>query len=393
MEKVYLDKTVYQAARERLDYIFSEFDNIYVSFSGGKDSGLLLNLVLQYMADRGVTRKLGLYPQDFEAQYAATSDYVDRTFAAMPDRIERYWCCLPMAVRNAMSNYDPWWYPWDEDKRDLWVRPMPERPYVINTDNCPFDFYDPQMPPERVYDYFSRWYGAHCGGGRTVALLGVRADESLNRYSSVINKRNGYNGVRWITRRRKNVYSAAPLYDWTTEDVWTANGKLGFAYNRLYDLYYKAGVPLTEMRVASPFVEWAGASLSLYRIIEPETWARMAERVDGANFGAAYGSTKAMGYKAVSCPAGHTWKSYAMFLLSTLPKGIRQGYDAKINASPAFAAADDDGASWKRMCTCVLKNDCVCRFMNLGAAEQRKTQSASIKAKYAAVIRGKEPPK
>ena len=46
--KHYLDKNVYEATQERLKFIFENFDNIYVSFSGGKDSGLLLNLVLDY---------------------------------------------------------------------------------------------------------------------------------------------------------------------------------------------------------------------------------------------------------------------------------------------------------------------------------------------------------
>ena len=44
--KKYLDINVYEALQERLKYIFENFDNIYVAFSGGKDSGLLLNLVL-----------------------------------------------------------------------------------------------------------------------------------------------------------------------------------------------------------------------------------------------------------------------------------------------------------------------------------------------------------
>ena len=60
MEKIYQPKDVYTALQERLEYIFAEFDNIYISFSGGKDSGLLLNLVLQYMEQRGIRRPIGL---------------------------------------------------------------------------------------------------------------------------------------------------------------------------------------------------------------------------------------------------------------------------------------------------------------------------------------------
>ena len=69
MEKLYLEKSVYDAALERIDFIFREFDNVFVSFSGGKDSGLLLNLVMDYVRDHGITKRVGLFHQDFEAQY------------------------------------------------------------------------------------------------------------------------------------------------------------------------------------------------------------------------------------------------------------------------------------------------------------------------------------
>ena len=51
MVREYLEQNVYEALRKRLKFIFEEFDNIYISFSGGKDSGLLLNLVLDYRAE------------------------------------------------------------------------------------------------------------------------------------------------------------------------------------------------------------------------------------------------------------------------------------------------------------------------------------------------------
>ena len=43
MIRQYTDQNVYEAFLDRMHFIFSEFDNIFVSFSGGKDSGLLLN--------------------------------------------------------------------------------------------------------------------------------------------------------------------------------------------------------------------------------------------------------------------------------------------------------------------------------------------------------------
>lgn len=88
MIKRYLECDVYEALQGRLNFIFSEFENIYVSFSGGKDSGLLLNLVLDYIKQRHIARKIGLFHQDFEAQYSMTTKYVEETFEKHLDMVE-----------------------------------------------------------------------------------------------------------------------------------------------------------------------------------------------------------------------------------------------------------------------------------------------------------------
>ena len=127
MVREYLEESVYDALQERLRLIFEEFENIYVSFSGGKDSGLLLNLVLDYRNQHYPDRTLGVFHQDFEAQYTVTTEYVERTFERIKDQVEPYWVCLPMATRTALSSYEMHWYPWDETKQALWVREMPKR--------------------------------------------------------------------------------------------------------------------------------------------------------------------------------------------------------------------------------------------------------------------------
>ena len=58
MKKIYKDINVYDASMERIEFIFNEFENIVVSFSGGKDSGVLLNLCLKYMREHNITKKL-----------------------------------------------------------------------------------------------------------------------------------------------------------------------------------------------------------------------------------------------------------------------------------------------------------------------------------------------
>ena len=324
--KIYQDQNVYDATQERIKFAFENFDNIYVSFSGGKDSGLLLSLVLDYKRRHNIQKKIGVFHQDFEAQYQLTTEYVTKMFDDNIDDIEPYWVCLPMGSRCAVSNYQMYWYPWDDEKEALWVRPMPDRPYIINLKNNPFEFYKYKMSQEDLYADFARWYANH-HEGTTICMVGIRADESINRYRAYANVRKTLmKNSQWTTKLAPNLYNAYPIYDWTTKDVWIANAKQGFEYNRIYDLFYRAGVSINQMRVSSPYHETAMESLYLYRVLEPSTWVKLVSRVHGANFAALYGNTKLMGVGKITLPKGHTWRSYVKFLLATLPDNIRQIY-------------------------------------------------------------------
>ena len=436
MIKKHTGQNVYDALIERLHFIFEEFDNIFVSFSGGKDSGLLLNVTLDFQKKYYPDKKIGVFHQDFEAQYSVTTEYVERTFKRIEKDVEPYWVCLPMATRTAISNYEMYWYPWDDTKEELWVRPMPKYEYVINLENNPITTYSYKMHQEDLAKQFGRWYRISHGNKKTVCLLGIRADESLQRYSGIINKRYGYKEQCWITSAFKNMWTASPIYDWSVSDVWHANYKFSYEYNPLYDMYYKAGISPDHMRVASPFNDAAKESLNMYRIIDPEIWTKLVGRVRGANFAAIYGKTKAMGYRNLTLPEGHTWESYTRFLLDTLPARIRNNYLKKFNTSIIFwhttggglseesiaelqkhgynirrngvsnytvlknyrviflgkipDHTDDikttkDIPSWKRMCFCILKNDHNCKFMGFGLTREQQRQIDFLKKKYSKV--------
>ncbi len=436
MEKKYLKQNVYEALLERLQFIFCEFENIYISFSGGKDSGLLLNLVLDFRKKYYPDRHIGVFHQDFEAQYTVTTQYIERTFERIKGEAELYWVCLPMATRTALSSYEMYWYPWDDTKKEQWVRQMPDKEYVINLDHNPITTYRYRMHQEDLAKQFGRWYRKSHGDRKTVCLLGIRADESLQRYSGFLNKKYGYKDECWISKQFKNVWCASPLYDWKANDIWHANYLFSYDYNKLYDLYYKAGLTVSQMRVASPFNDYSKDALNLYRVIDTEIWCRLVGRVQGANFAAIYGRTKAMGYRSIALPQGHTWKSYTQFLLDTLPKRLRNNYIRKFNTSIHFwhetgggldektireleqngygikrngvsnytldkksriiflgPIPDDtdnikstkDIPSWKRMCYCILKNDHICRFMGFGLTRQQQKRLDLIKKKYESI--------
>lgn len=438
MKKKYLDLNVYDSLQLRLKFIFEEFDNIFVSFSGGKDSGLLLNLVLDFQKKYYPKKKIGVFHQDFEAQYSYTTRYVERTMERIKDDAELYWVCLPMATRTALSNYQMFWYPWDDKKEDLWIRPRPNFDYVITLENNPITTYKYKMHQEDLAKQFGRWYKLSHGDTSTICLLGIRADESLQRYSGFLNKKNRYKGRCWITNQFKNVWCGSPMYDWSVSDVWHAIYRNNYEYNSLYDMFYLAGLKPSLMRVASPFNDYAKESLNLYRVIEPETWVRLLGRVRGVNFGNIYGKTKALGYRNITLPEGHTWESYTKFLLSTLPKRIWNNYINRFQTSIRFwhtvgggleeetiAELEEHGypirrngvsnytifkntrvifvdkipdhtddiktskdiPSWKRMCYCILKNDHICRFMGFGLTREQQRKIDVIKKKYESLVK------
>ncbi len=440
MTRRYNEQNVYEALYERLDYLFREFDNIFVSFSGGKDSGLLLNLLMDFRRKYYPYKRIGVFHQDFEAQYTVTTEYVERTFKRLENEpfTDLYWVCLPMATRTCFSSYQMYWYPWDDTKEEQWIRPMPDHPYVINLKNNPIATYHYRMHQEDLAKQFGRWYRMSHGGKKTVCLLGIRADESLQRFSAILNKKYGYEGECWISKQFKDTYAASPIYDWSISDVWHANAVFGYDYNKIYDLFYMAGLKPSQMRVASPFNDSAKESLNLYRVIDPEVWAKLVGRVRGANFGAIYGKTKALGYRQLTLPEGHTWESYTKFLLDTLPTRLKNNYIKKFRTSIDFwhkvgggleeetirelishgyqikrngisnytvmrnsrivfigkipdhtddIKSSKDIPSWKRMCYCILRNDHTCRFMGFGLTREQQKQVDVLRSKYKEVVK------
>ena len=433
--KTYNNKDVYTAAKERIKYIFDEFEHICVSFSGGKDSGTVLNMCIDEARKR--KRKIGVLFIDLEAFYKKTIEFVERMLENNKDVLEPYWICLPMESPNSLSYLEPTWIWWDKEKEPIWVRPMPKKEYVINEENNPLDFYKKNMPFEEFIKHFGNWYGK---GEKTATLVGIRTDESLNRFRAIAGTKSMYKDKNYSTKVNENVYNFYPIYDWSVEDIWTYNGKFQKDYNKLYDLFYKAGVSIHKMRVDEPFGNEAKAGLSMFRVIEPDTWAKVVNRVSGANFGNIYSGNKIMTahYKL---PKNHTWKSFTFFLLDTLPPEISEHYkikfskfikywvekgcpvseehikimeetcpDAIINTHEfsrrgkgdkevikftkvvdEIPGVDnkDDVLTWRRMAMCIIKNDYTCKSLSFGMTKDLTVRQKAIMEKYKNIIRGR----
>lgn len=414
---------VYEAALERIEYLFNEFENVLVSFSGGKDSSVMLELVMDYARKNNLLQKVSVVYMDYEANYEATNDFVEKTFERIGD-VKRFWLCLPIHAQCACRMDAPYWIPWEKSKREIWCREMPKFEYVINEDNAEFGLLDSDFEiPKKFFDWFIGKYG------RTVSLVGIRASESEDR-RKLICSMNG--NIRKFKRKNyivdcvqnRDLFNAYPIYDWQTEDIWIYNARFCKPYNRLYDLFYKAGLTIDRMRVASPFNNCGIHSLKLYKVIDPNNWSKLVGRVNGANFAGLYGGTTAMGWKSIKLPKGHTWKSYCCFLLSTMDGKLRNHYERILATSIEYwcekggfvseeimpelealkADYSDKGKSgrfptqrivrfakypdeletksfrflpsYKRMCVCIMKNDYYCSYMGFSktkeAIEKRK---------------------
>jgi predicted phosphoadenosine phosphosulfate sulfurtransferase len=370
MPKVGLGKDVLTAAQERISWAFDNHEKVVVSFSGGKDSTVMLHLVMAEAIARD--RKVGVMFIDLEAQYNLTIHHIEQCYAEYADHIEPYWVSLPIHLRNAVSVFETHWVCWDPEKRPAWVR---EPPDIAITDDAHFPFFRPGMEFEEFVPEFAEWYAA---GVPTAVFVGIRTDESLNRFRTIASGTKAMvGGRRWTTVVTPHATNVYPIYDWKTADLWAWHGKHPEArYNRLYDLMFKAGLTINQMRICQPYGDDQRRGLWLFHLIEPETWARVVARVNGANSGALYiqETGNITGYRRVSKPPGHTWQSFASLLLRSMPPKTQEHFDNKVavfchwweargypegipDEAPYDLEAARKAPSWRRVCKSLLRND------------------------------------
>lgn len=360
---------VLTAARQRIAWTFDTFERVYVSFSGGKDSTVMLHLAADEAISRG--RRIGVLFVDLEGQYRLTIEHIERCLA-MYDCIDRYWVALPIHLRNAVSVFETHWVCWDPDAEPAWVRTPPDGAI---TDPASFPFFWSGMEFEEFVPEFGEWYSE---GESTACLVGIRTDESLNRYRTIasVTKATDH-GHAWTTKVTPHVHNVYPVYDWKTQDLWTYHGKNpGKPWNQLYDLMYRAGLSIHQMRICQPYGDDQRRGLWLFQLIEPETWARIVARVNGANSGALYieETGNINGYRRISKPPNHTWESFARLLVASMPPTTREHYGNKIllfrkwwmergypegipDEAPYDLEAARKAPSWRRVCKALLRND------------------------------------
>lgn len=300
LNKVYnREKNVLQAARERISFIFDEFENVHVSVSGGKDSTVLLHLVLQEAERRN--RKIYVFFLDQEAEYNATIELM-RVQMKHP-LIIPLWYQVPIYMTNATSYEDYFLYAWGEN--ETWIREKEENSiHAIDEDY-----------PKRFYDFFPYIEKKDVNAAY---LVGLRAEEGITRFRAVT-KYAGYKGLRWSTISKTGANRFYPIYDWTWNSVWRFIYDFNIPYNKLYDLMFWQNYSVYKMRVSNLIHEKSYKCLKDLPRFEPETYNKLCDRIAGISVAARYASEKLV-FNNKKLPSHYKcWKDFRDFLLENIP--------------------------------------------------------------------------
>lgn len=357
--KVYIDKDVLTAARERISLVFDEFENIVCSFSGGKDSTALVHLALEEAEKRD--RKINVFFLDQEAEYQATIDQVERIMSY--ERVIPYWFQVPCYMTNSTSYEQDFLYAWGEGEK--WIRD--KHPLAIHSIDGEY--------PKRFYKFID-WFEKQWDADKTCFLVGLRAEESLNRFRAVV-KNPGYKDWHYSTLT-DGLLKVYPIYDWTFEDVWIYIANNNVPYNKIYDFMYANGFDIKEMRVSNLIHENSFKCLTMLPMYEPDTYNKLMERIGGIHVAARYANESTI-YNVKQLPKRFkSWKEYRDFLLETSPLEKKERFIERFKNQP------DDEYTYRGQCKQILLNDWENNIPvpTQKAVEKRKKRIEEQKAKW-----------
>ena len=119
-------------------------------------------------------------------------------------------------------------------------------------DESYFPFFQIGMEFEEFVPEFGEWYSQ---GKSCACLVGIRTDESLNRFRTIASStKEKFQGKSYTTKVTDHVFNVYPIYDWSVSYLWHYHYlNPSLPYNKIYDQMHKAGLSPSQMRICQPY--------------------------------------------------------------------------------------------------------------------------------------------
>ncbi len=255
-QRKFIDANVYEEAKKRIHHIYDLHDNVVCSFSGGKDSGVLINIAWEVAQERGLD-KVDVIFRDEELVPQAVLDNV--FYYRQQPWTNFIWYAVPLRSNKYILGETSTIVFWDPSGDRQWLRPKPEWAETLEDTKDILTQYTMDNVIAKNYK------------GSVAIMTGVRASESLVRYRSVVNAL--YDNYISQSPANTRVKLCKPIYDWEVYDVFKYFSDTGYRYTSWYEAQLWAD---DTFRVATPLNTENSKKLDKWAKEDPEFYDRLS---------------------------------------------------------------------------------------------------------------------
>lgn len=268
---------VVSAAKKRIINIFSNKLPVYLSFSGGKDSLCIADMILKLIQHGEINpRQLTVIFIDEEAIYPCVEKTVlkwRKRFLLAGAKFE--WLCIECRHYNCFNGLenDESFICWDSTRKDVWVRQMPH-----------FAITEHPLLKKRIDTYQEFLARYLCTG---INIIGTRAFESMQRQHSFASIKNKH-GIN-------STYQTFPIYDWRNNDVWLYLRENHIQIPDVYMYLWQSGFSKSKLRISQFFSIDTARCLVKMNEYYPDLMERVIRREPNAYLAALYWDSEMFG--------------------------------------------------------------------------------------------------